>query len=116
MGEERFRAVDKIKTIGSTYMAAVGLIPEFKIADDKDDGGLSAVTYLSQVRTRQLCVKSWVKLNQILIVSLVGGICVWNEREAPMHQRELLQQFHAQSGREHWTGRGGCYWSQETPI
>ncbi|XP_059084540.1 Ca(2+)/calmodulin-responsive adenylate cyclase-like isoform X4 [Tigriopus californicus] len=49
VGEERFRAVDKIKTIGSTYMAAVGLIPEFKVADDKDDGGLSAVTYLSQL-------------------------------------------------------------------
>ena len=27
VGEDRFRAVDKIKTIGSTYMAAVGLIP-----------------------------------------------------------------------------------------
>eukprot|EP00095_Tigriopus_kingsejongensis_P012404 snap_masked-scaffold755_size101758-processed-gene-0.9 protein:Tk12404 transcript:snap_masked-scaffold755_size101758-processed-gene-0.9-mRNA-1 annotation:"adenylate cyclase" len=49
VGEDRFRAVDKIKTIGSTYMAAVGLIPEFKIADDKDDGGLSAITYLTQL-------------------------------------------------------------------
>jgi adenylate cyclase 1 len=43
--------VDKIKTIGSTYMAAVGLIPEFKIADEKEDGGLSAMTYLAQVIT-----------------------------------------------------------------
>ena len=39
MGDERFRAVDKIKTIGSTYMAAVGLIPEHKILDDSEDGG-----------------------------------------------------------------------------
>ena len=31
-------------------MAAVGLIPEYKIANDKDDGGISAVTYLAQVR------------------------------------------------------------------
>ncbi|XP_021713087.1 Ca(2+)/calmodulin-responsive adenylate cyclase isoform X4 [Aedes aegypti] len=29
--EERFQSVDKIKTVGSTYMAAVGLIPEFKM-------------------------------------------------------------------------------------
>ena len=30
VGDERFRAIDKIKTIGSTYMAAVGLIPEYR--------------------------------------------------------------------------------------
>uniref|UniRef100_A0A182JI16 adenylate cyclase n=1 Tax=Anopheles atroparvus TaxID=41427 RepID=A0A182JI16_ANOAO len=29
--EERFHAIDKIKTVGSTYMAAVGLIPEYKM-------------------------------------------------------------------------------------
>ncbi|XP_058443634.1 Ca(2+)/calmodulin-responsive adenylate cyclase [Malaya genurostris] len=29
--EDRFQAIDKIKTVGSTYMAAVGLIPEFKM-------------------------------------------------------------------------------------
>ena len=49
IGDDRFRAVDKIKTIGSTYMAAVGLIPEYKIADEKEDGGLSAMTYLTQL-------------------------------------------------------------------
>ncbi len=49
MGDERFRAVDKIKTIGSTYMAAVGLIPEFKILDDNEDGGVSAVHYMAQL-------------------------------------------------------------------
>jgi adenylate cyclase 1 len=37
LGEERFRAIDKIKTVGSTYMAAVGLIPELKILDDDSD-------------------------------------------------------------------------------
>ena len=30
LGDERFRAIDKIKTIGSTYMAAIGLIPELQ--------------------------------------------------------------------------------------
>ncbi|CAH4037328.1 unnamed protein product [Pieris brassicae] len=34
LGEERFSAIDKIKTVGSTYMAAVGLIPDKKMADD----------------------------------------------------------------------------------
>uniref|UniRef100_A0A1I8NAQ5 adenylate cyclase n=1 Tax=Musca domestica TaxID=7370 RepID=A0A1I8NAQ5_MUSDO len=29
--EERFLGIDKIKTVGSTYMAVVGLIPEYKI-------------------------------------------------------------------------------------
>lgn len=49
LGEERFRALDKIKTIGSTYMAAVGLIPDYKIVNDSEDGGMSAITYLAQV-------------------------------------------------------------------
>jgi adenylate cyclase 1 len=44
LGEERFRAIDKIKTVGSTYMAAVGLIPELRILDDDDDS--SAGFYL----------------------------------------------------------------------
>jgi len=29
--QERFQAMDKIKTVGSTYMAAVGLIPDLKM-------------------------------------------------------------------------------------
>lgn len=36
LGEERFRAVDKIKTVGSTYMAAVGLMPEYRISDEEE--------------------------------------------------------------------------------
>ena len=31
LNELRFRPVDKIKTIGCTYMGAVGLMPEYKI-------------------------------------------------------------------------------------
>ncbi|XP_048479262.1 Ca(2+)/calmodulin-responsive adenylate cyclase isoform X4 [Plutella xylostella] len=34
LGEDRFSAIDKIKTVGSTYMAAVGLIPDKKMSDD----------------------------------------------------------------------------------
>ncbi|KAI8434865.1 hypothetical protein MSG28_003355 [Choristoneura fumiferana] len=34
LGDDRFSAIDKIKTVGSTYMAAVGLIPDKKMLDD----------------------------------------------------------------------------------
>ncbi len=56
ISEDRFRAIDKIKTIGSTYMAAVGLIPEYKILDDNEDGGLSAVHYVAQVCFTKLLI------------------------------------------------------------
>ncbi|XP_052094774.1 adenylate cyclase type 1-like [Mytilus californianus] len=36
LNEPRFRAIDKIKTIGSTYMGAVGLMPEMKIQADSE--------------------------------------------------------------------------------
>jgi hypothetical protein len=49
LGDERFRAIDKIKTIGSTYMAAIGLIPELRIQDEGDDGGASAMTAITEL-------------------------------------------------------------------
>nr|CAI5867448.1 unnamed protein product [Callosobruchus analis] len=36
LSEERFKAIDKIKTVGSTYMAAVGLMPDYRILDDDE--------------------------------------------------------------------------------
>ena len=60
ISEDRFRALDKIKTIGSTYMAAVGLIPEYKILDDNEDGGLSAVHYVAQLVS--CCVRAGLKV------------------------------------------------------
>lgn len=36
LGEERFKAIDKIKTVGSTYMAAVGLMPDLRILDEDE--------------------------------------------------------------------------------
>ena len=49
LGAERFRAVDKIKTVGSTYMAAIGLIPELRIVDDAEDGGQSALAAIIEL-------------------------------------------------------------------
>lgn len=31
LDEDKFQSVDKIKTTGSTYMCAVGLMPEYRI-------------------------------------------------------------------------------------
>ncbi|XP_072943724.1 adenylate cyclase type 1 isoform X3 [Epargyreus clarus] len=42
LGEDRFGAIDKIKTVGSTYMAAVGLIPDKKMSDDPSTRKLMA--------------------------------------------------------------------------
>ncbi|CAH1156233.1 unnamed protein product [Phaedon cochleariae] len=36
LSEERFKALDKIKTVGSTYMAAIGLMPDLRILDDDE--------------------------------------------------------------------------------
>ncbi|XP_074029785.1 adenylate cyclase rutabaga isoform X3 [Leptinotarsa decemlineata] len=44
LSEERFKAIDKIKTVGSTYMAAVGLMPDLRILDDDET---TAGTHLS---------------------------------------------------------------------
>ncbi|KAL1138220.1 hypothetical protein AAG570_009911 [Ranatra chinensis] len=46
LGDERFICIDKIKTVGSTYMAAVGLMPDHRIIDGDDN---SAALYLSQL-------------------------------------------------------------------
>lgn len=40
---DQFRAIDKIKTTGSTYMAAIGLMPDARIGDDHE----SAASYMS---------------------------------------------------------------------
>lgn len=39
LDEDCFRSVDKIKTVGSTYMAAVGLMPDMRIQDDPASAG-----------------------------------------------------------------------------
>ncbi|KAG0692883.1 Adenylate cyclase type 1 [Chionoecetes opilio] len=44
LNDERFKSVDKIKTVGSTFMAAVGLMPDMRILDHKEE---SASYYLS---------------------------------------------------------------------
>ncbi|KAG7165121.1 Ca(2+)/calmodulin-responsive adenylate cyclase-like [Homarus americanus] len=44
LDDERFKSVDKIKTVGSTFMAAVGLMPDMRILDHKEE---SAGHYMS---------------------------------------------------------------------
>lgn len=37
LAQDQFSPIDKIKTIGSTYMAAVGLLPEHRIENPNDE-------------------------------------------------------------------------------
>lgn len=46
LNHDRYKAIDKIKTVGSTYMAAVGLIPEMRIPDGDD---FMAAEYMSML-------------------------------------------------------------------
>ncbi|XP_034672264.1 Ca(2+)/calmodulin-responsive adenylate cyclase isoform X4 [Drosophila subobscura] len=46
--EDRFRGIDKIKTVGSTYMAVVGLIPEYKIQPNDPNSVRRHMTALTE--------------------------------------------------------------------
>lgn len=48
LDDERFKAIDKIKTVGSTFMAAVGLMPDMRILD-KDDSAHYYMTMLTEL-------------------------------------------------------------------
>ncbi|ROT64675.1 putative adenylate cyclase type 6 isoform X2 [Penaeus vannamei] len=48
LDDERFKAIDKIKTVGSTFMAAVGLMPDMRILD-KDDSANYYMTMLTEL-------------------------------------------------------------------
>ena len=82
LGDERFRAVDKIKTVGSTYMAAIGLIPELRILDEVDDGGQSAITaiielteYIFAMREKLACLNEHSYNNFMLRVGMnIGSV------------------------------------------
>ena len=57
--DERFHAIDKIKTIGSTYMAAVGLIPEYKIIPNDQHSARRLMTSLIEfVRAMRVKLKN----------------------------------------------------------
>jgi adenylate cyclase 1 len=57
--DERFHAIDKIKTIGSTYMAAVGLFPEYKIIQNDPHSARRLMTSLIEfVRAMRVKLKS----------------------------------------------------------
>lgn len=57
--DERFHSIDKIKTIGSTYMAAVGLIPEYKIIPSDPHSARRLMTSLIEfVRAMRVKLKN----------------------------------------------------------
>ena len=80
LGDERFRAVDKIKTVGSTYMAAIGLIPELRVQEDTEDGGSSALAavvelteYIFAMREKLACLNEHSYNNFMLRVGMNLG-------------------------------------------
>lgn len=57
--EDRFHTIDKIKTVGSTYMAAVGLIPEYKIIPSDPHSPRRLMTALIEfVRAMRVTLKN----------------------------------------------------------
>lgn len=49
LDDERFKSIDKIKTVGSTYMAAVGLMPESRIDEEDEASGGSHLSVLVEL-------------------------------------------------------------------
>lgn len=53
---DQFKAIDKIKTTGSTYMAAIGLMPDARIGDDHESGASYMSTMAELVFTMKDCL------------------------------------------------------------
>ncbi|XP_069173890.1 adenylate cyclase type 1 isoform X4 [Procambarus clarkii] len=49
LDDERFKSVDKIKTVGSTFMAAVGLMPDMRILDHKEESASHYMSVLTEL-------------------------------------------------------------------
>ncbi|XP_063921697.1 Ca(2+)/calmodulin-responsive adenylate cyclase isoform X9 [Zophobas morio] len=77
LGEERFKAIDKIKTVGSTYMAAVGLMPDLRILDeDETTAGIhlsTLVEFVFAMRDRLLNINENSYNNFMLRVGINIG-------------------------------------------
>ncbi|XP_030753255.1 Ca(2+)/calmodulin-responsive adenylate cyclase-like isoform X5 [Sitophilus oryzae] len=77
LSEERFKAIDKIKTVGSTYMAAVGLMPDLRILDeDESTAGIhlgTLVEFVFAMRERLLNINENSYNNFMLRVGINIG-------------------------------------------
>lgn len=76
LGEERFRAIDKIKTVGSTYMAAVGLMPDHRILDNAVSAAIhlsALVEFVFAMRDKLVCINDNSYNNFMLRVGINVG-------------------------------------------
>ncbi|KAI4461324.1 adenylate cyclase type 1 [Holotrichia oblita] len=116
LSEERFKAIDKIKTVGSTYMAAVGLMPDLRILDDDEStAGLhlsTLVEFVFAMRDRLLNINENSYNNFMLRVGInigpvVAGVIgarkpqydIWGIRKQKTNSNFLfpkILQFHSQ--------------------
>lgn len=78
LNEERFKAIDKIKTVGSTYMAAVGLMPDQRILDDDESTAghhlSTLVEFVFAMRDRLLNINENSYNNFMLRVGKCNGV------------------------------------------
>ncbi|KAL5276779.1 ADCY1 family protein [Megaselia abdita] len=78
--EDRFHGIDKIKTVGSTYMAAVGLIPDYKmVANDANSVRrhmTALVEYIKEMRIALQEINSHSYNNFMLRVGVNVGAVV----------------------------------------
>lgn len=91
--DERFHSIDKIKTIGSTYMAAVGLMPEYKIIPNHPHS------------------------SRRLLTSLIEFVWAMRVKLKNINDTTLqLQQLHASRWSECWLSGRGRDWSEKASI
>lgn len=58
LAQEKFVAIDKIKTVGSTYMAAVGLIPDYKMNGDPHSTRRHMTTLFEYARALRASIRN----------------------------------------------------------
>ncbi|XP_014242089.1 Ca(2+)/calmodulin-responsive adenylate cyclase isoform X3 [Cimex lectularius] len=77
LGDDRFRCIDKIKTVGSTYMAAVGLMPDHRIIENDDHSASLYMSHLVEfvfaMRDKLVCINDNSYNNFMLRVGINIG-------------------------------------------
>lgn len=84
LAQEKFVAIDKIKTVGSTYMAAVGLIPDFKMNGDPHSIRRHMSTLIEYARALRASIRNINENSYNNFITRIGKNSV-----AEMHMRSM---------------------------
>lgn len=112
--EDRFRGIDKIKTVGSTYMAVVGLIPEYKIQPNDPNSVRRHMTALVEyVKAMRLSLQEINSHSYNNFMLRVGGY----SNTSTICSRPLsLIVFPFPHRHQYWSRCGGRDWSPEAAV